>query len=51
MDYGDRPEDSIQDYYENVAGIDAFSGERATDEELARMAVEYARGKEQKRLG
>ena len=49
MDYGDRPEDSVQDYYENVAGIDAFSGQRVSDEELARMAVEYARQKYSKR--
>ena len=44
-DYGSRPEDSIQDYYENVAGIDAFTGERVPHESLINMALEYARKK------
>jgi hypothetical protein len=43
--YADRPEDSIQDYYENVAGIDAFTGERVPTSQLIEMALEYARKK------
>lgn len=43
--YGSRPEDSIQDYYENVAGIDAFTGNRVPHESLIDMALEYARNK------
>lgn len=43
--YSDRPEDSIQDYYENVAGIEAFTGERVPHETLIDMALEYARNK------
>jgi len=44
-DYGSRPEDSIQDYYENVAGIDAFTGDRVSHEALIDMALRYAREK------
>lgn len=43
--YADRPEDSIQDYYENVAGIEAFTGERVPTGNLIEMALEYARSK------
>jgi len=43
--YGSRPEDSIQDYYENVAGIDAFTGNRVSNEALIDMALRYAREK------
>ena len=43
--YADRPEDSIQDYYENVAGIEAFTGERVPTGNLIEMALEYARNK------
>jgi hypothetical protein len=43
--YADRPEDSIQDYYENVAGIDAFTGDRVPTSQLIEMALEYARNK------
>lgn len=43
--YADRPEDSIQDYYENVAGIDAFTGERVPTSQLIEMALEYAKRK------
>ena len=43
--YADRPEDSIQDYYENVAGIEAFTGERVSHERLMDMALQYARQK------
>ena len=43
--YADRPEDSIQDYYENVAGIEAFTGERVSTGKLIDMALEYARNK------
>lgn len=43
--YADRPEDSIQDYYENVAGIEAFTGERVPTSKLIDMALEYARNK------
>lgn len=43
--YADRPEDSIQDYYENVAGIEAFTGERVPTSSLIEMALEYARNK------
>jgi hypothetical protein len=43
--YADRPEDSIQDYYENVAGIEAFTGERVPAGKLIDMAIEYARNK------
>ena len=44
-DYADRPEDSIQDYYENVDGIKAFTGDRMSHESLINMALEYARKK------
>lgn len=43
--YADRPEDSIQDYYENVAGIDAFTGDRVPTSQLIEMALEYAKRK------
>ena len=43
--YADRPEDSIQDYYENVAGIEAFTGDRVPTGKLIDMALEYARNK------
>ena len=46
--YGDRPEDSVQDYYENVAGIDAFTGQRVPHETLIDMALKYAREKASK---
>ena len=41
--YGSRPEDTIQDYYENVEGINAFTGQRMSDEDLLRQAYEFAR--------
>jgi len=44
-DYKDRPEDTIQDYYENVSGINAFTGQRMSDEDLLRQAYEFARQK------
>lgn len=44
-DYGSRPEDTIQDYYENVAGINAFTGKRMSDEDLLKQAYEFARKK------
>lgn len=44
-DYADRPEDSIQDYYENLAGINAFTGQRVPTGSLINMALEYARDK------
>lgn len=44
-DYNERPEDTIQDYYENVAGINAFTGQRMSDEDLLRQAYEFARQK------
>jgi hypothetical protein len=44
-DYGSRPEDTIQDYYENVEGINAFTGQRMSDEDLLRQAYEFARQK------
>ena len=47
-DYADRPNDSIQDFYENVAGIDAFTGRRVPSSQLIDMALEYARQKTQK---
>tara|TARA_R100000734_G_C3318262_1_gene112239 strand:+ start:3934 stop:4392 length:459 start_codon:yes stop_codon:yes gene_type:complete len=47
-DYADRPNDSIQDFYENVAGIDAFTGQRVPSSQLIDMALEYARQKTQK---
>jgi hypothetical protein len=43
--YGSRPEDTIQDYYENVEGINAFTGQRMSDEDLLRQAYEFARQK------
>ena len=39
------PEDTIQDYYENVEGIKAFTGQRMSDEDLLRQAYEFARQK------
>jgi len=47
-DYAERPDDAIQDYYENVAGIDAFTGERVPTSSLIEMALEYARNKASK---
>ena len=46
-DYEERPEDSIQDYYENMAGVDAYNPElgRVSMDNLYEMALKYAKDK------
>jgi len=43
--YDERPDDSVNDYYENLAGIDLASQgtERLSDSDLMRFAVQYAK--------
>lgn len=43
-DYDERPDDSIADYYENVAGIDAYDPEtgRMSMDDLYNAAMQFA---------
>ena len=46
-DYDERPQDSIQDYYENIAGVEAYDPNvgRLSMEDLYRLAMQYAKEK------
>ena len=43
--YGERPNDSINDYYENVAGVELAgrTPDRLSDSDLMALAVQYAK--------